>query len=173
MSDNICLLLIISDRILLVVVLPTPVWCNFCTTAKLSKFGRDLRCGSIVAGGDLDTHNDVADDKEVLVGVGDDVLEINFFFHLLVQIFLFLLWKKSIWKVLIIQTKMDKVIEVIISDTFSTTYESIRLNFVELLANNQHASTVYAQYIYSNNCQTGTLKNKTIDVMSWAILISQ
>ena len=64
------------------------------TTAKLSKFGRDLRCGSIVAGGDLDTHNDVADDKEVLVGVGgggDDVLEINFFFRLLVQIFLFLL----------------------------------------------------------------------------------
>ena len=52
------------------------------TTAKLSKFGRDLRCGSIVAGGDLDTHNDVADDKEVLVGVGgsgDDVLETNFF----------------------------------------------------------------------------------------------
>ena len=148
MSDNICLLFIISDRILLAVVLPTPVWCNFCTTAKLSKFGRDLRCGSIVAGGDLDTHNDVADDKEVLVGVGggDDVLETNFF-HLLVQIFLFLLWK-SIWKVLIIQTKMDKVIEVIISDTFSTTYESIRLNFVELLANNQHASTVvYAQYI--------------------------
>ena len=42
---------------------------------------------------------------------------------------------------------MDKVTEVIISDTFSTTYESIRLNFVELLANNQHASTVYAQYI--------------------------
>ena len=33
----------------------------------------------MVAGGDLDTHNDVADDKEVLVGVGDDVLEINFF----------------------------------------------------------------------------------------------
>ena len=63
------------------------------TTAKLSKFGRDLRCGSIVAGGDLDTHNDVADDKEVLVGVGgggDDVLETNFF-RLLVQIFLFLL----------------------------------------------------------------------------------
>ena len=27
----------------------------------------------------MDTHNDVADDKEVLVGVGDDVLEINFF----------------------------------------------------------------------------------------------
>ena len=149
MSDNICLSFIISDRIRLVVVLPTPVflWCNFCTTAKLSKFGRDLRCGSIVAGGDLDTHNDVADDKEVLVGVGGgDVLETNFF-RLLVQIFLFLLWK-SIWKVLIIQTKMDKVIEVIISDTFSTTYESIRLNFVELLAKNQHASTVvYAQYI--------------------------
>ena len=61
------------------------------TTAKLSKFGRDLRCGSIVAGGDLDTHNDVADDKEVLVGVGGgDVLETNFF-RLLVQIFLFLL----------------------------------------------------------------------------------
>ena len=62
------------------------------TTAKLSKFGRDLRCGSIVAGGDLDTHNDVADDKEVLVrvGGGDDVLETNFF-RLLVQIFLFLL----------------------------------------------------------------------------------
>ena len=47
---------------------------------RSSKFGRDLRCGSIVAGGDLDTHNDVADDKEVLVGGGgDDVLEINFF----------------------------------------------------------------------------------------------
>ena len=61
------------------------------TTAKLSKFGRDLRCGSVVAGGDLDTHNDVADDKEVLVGVGGgDVLETNFF-RLLVQIFLFLL----------------------------------------------------------------------------------
>ena len=61
------------------------------TTAKLSKFGRDLRCGSIVAGGDLDTHNDVADDKEVLVGVGGgDVLETNFF-RLIVQIFLFLL----------------------------------------------------------------------------------
>ena len=44
---------------------------------------------------------------------------------------------------------MDKVIEVIISDTFLTTYESIRLNFVELLANNQHASTVvYAQSQY-------------------------
>ena len=47
----------------------------------------------MVAGGDLDTHNDVADDKEVLVGVGGgggDVLETNFF-CLLVQIFLFLL----------------------------------------------------------------------------------
>ena len=33
----------------------------------------------MVAGGDLDTHNDVADDKEVLVGGADDVLETNFF----------------------------------------------------------------------------------------------
>ena len=27
----------------------------------------------------MDTHNDVADDKEVLVGGADDVLETNFF----------------------------------------------------------------------------------------------
>ena len=46
----------------------------------------------MVAGGDLDTHNDVADDKEVLVGVGgaDDVLETNFFVCLFRSFFRFL-----------------------------------------------------------------------------------